>query len=470
MKNIILLILDCLRKDAVSYYNPWLAQVYPTTPFIDTLAKDSYSFTNAFANAPWTLPSHASIFSGLYPNQHQAQQRHLKIADGCRPLAEELSATGYYTIGFSNNNFVGGATGLSRGFNVFYEWSQISELTKRTFIDRILYNSFWKLDSDRKRRVYDQSQRTIQLALHELKHHLEKSRDSFFLFINLMDAHLPYDPPKDLRERFLAHYAPPHYSSAVAAPYRKSRDFARRAGEIGEEEFKLQKAFYLACASTLDRHVESLVNGLKAMAVWDETMLILTADHGENIGEHGLVDHQFCLYNTLLHVPLIIRVPSSVGQPRVIDDIVETRELHDIILAWASEDKKENFDLYDFLLSMHFPPHAVAMYDLPEFSLARWKKNNAPINPAWQRELYSIRTQDWKYIHTGDGKHELYHIQEDATELNNLFLDHAYIEVVEELQNRLSQYMCKDDVSDDRFDEPDFDREVKKRLQALGYL
>ena len=226
----------------------------------------------------------------------------------------------------------------------------------------------------------------------------------------------------------------------------------------------------MACASTLDRHVESLVNGLKAMAVWDETMLILTADHGENIGEHGLVDHQFCLYNTLLHVPLIIRVPSSVGQPRVIDDIVETRELHDIILAWASEDKKENFDLYDFLLSMHFPPHAVAMYDLPEFSLARWKKNNAPINPAWQRELYSIRTQDWKYIHTGDGKHELYHIQEDATELNNLFLDNAYIEVVEELQNRLSQYMCKDDVSDDRFDEPDFDREVKKRLQALGYL
>jgi len=205
-QNVVLIVLDTTRADHLSAYG----YPRPTTPFLEELASESTLYENAVSPAPWTLPSHASLFTGLLPSAHGANAEHQWLREKFMTLAELLRRHGYVTAGFSNNPTVSHASNLDQGFehfaNVFLEWGP--ELgwdggkggIQRTIPERLLHKLLvWREPPDKGAR------RTRELVGRWLDGwQAAAPRRPFFVFVNLLEAHLPYTPSPRFRERFVS--------------------------------------------------------------------------------------------------------------------------------------------------------------------------------------------------------------------------------------------------------------------------
>ncbi len=415
MPNVLLIVLDTVRAQSLSLYG----YTQPTTPQLEQLAKIGVRFERALSTSSWTFPSHASMFTGRFPNELSADW--LTPLDSTYPtLAEVLSAHGYLTAGFvANVEFCGYETGLNRGF-AHYEDYRVSpwEIFLSTSLGRTIFNNHrfrWLIG------YYDiLGRKTAATINRDFLQWLSRNKDGrpFFAFLNYYDAHEPYLPPKPfdakfrptktLRKNFLIRYR-------IHSAERSEKK------NMSLQEIQAELNAYEGSIAYLDYHLGLLFNELQTRGLVENTLIIITSDHGEQFGEHGLFSHGNSLYLPVLHVPLLILFPSHVLAGKNVSDPVTLRDLPATIIDFL---KLENVT--------HFPGTSLARfwnaphgrYSSEKDSLLLSEVNFAPRQPEWypisKGDMKSLVVNKWHYIRNGDGREELYNFENDPLEKKNL--------------------------------------------------
>lgn len=467
--NIIFIVLDTVRADHLSCYG----YNRLTTPALDKIAAEGALFQQAVASAPWTLPSHASMFTGLFPSEHATSQEKPLLNLNIPTLAELLQQVGYRTAGFSNNPWIDTMTGLNRGFEFFLNWKQFRPNNK--------FSAFKKVAQQLRLRTQKRmAENTVDHMLQWLKTVPKQPRSApFFLFVNFMEAHLPYDPPPKYARRF----STPTSSQAL------NQDDARYiTGQVkmSSEDFELLTALYDSELLYLDDQLDRFFSALERLTLLDDTLLIITSDHGENLGDHGLMTHVFCLYDTLIRVPLIMRFPPQVGSALNIDTQVQIQDLFSTILKSAGftgrvsgyEPKKSILDAVTSTQASQDCHYAFAEYAYPALTHKRLQKYEPDFdNPQLVTALKCVRTPNHKYIWSERGQDEFFDLKKDPAEKNNLiFSEDAqttqnvafFREVLEDWTKSLTDYEQSSDPTVPVI--LSTDEAVVNRLRDLGYL
>jgi len=289
--SILLLVLDTTRADAVSAYG----KVRDTTPIIDAVAKEGVLYRNAYANASWTLPSHASLFTGLWPSAHGTGWRRTHLPDGVETIAERLAAAGYETVGVAENPWLSPSFNMTQGFERFSQTARTGDGTLQA-VDE------WLAERDAAR--------------------------PFFLFVNVLDSHNPY------RVRSGASFLPPGVTAkaAKAVPQRAVDYMCRWRPD--SESARILKGMYLGGVAAAGRKVGAVLSKVRRSASGENVIVVVTADHGEHFGEHGLAQHAVGLHLPLLHVPLVVQgLPGT--SPAVVDTPVQLVDVVPSILSWT---------------------------------------------------------------------------------------------------------------------------------------
>ena len=287
--NLVLITLESLRTDHVGAYgghsrgHPEL----PITPHLDAFAAGAIRFDDAHAVSSWTLTSHASLFTGLYPSAHRAVHPLDRLSDSYPTLAEMLAAAGYQTAGVVSGPYLRRAHNLSQGFELWEDG--IASLTSR------LAHA-------------DVTSPAMEKALHRF---IETQRDParpFFLFAYFWDPHYDYLPP-------------PPYDSQFVGPDAQRIDLSRYetnpAIEPGMAPAQLAYVLsqYAGEIRWTDEHLGRFFDLLKRNGLWENTAILITADHGEEFFEHGEKGHKHNLFAETVHVPLLLKLPgSAVGR------------------------------------------------------------------------------------------------------------------------------------------------------------
>ena len=420
--NVLLLVLDTERGDHLTSYG----YDRPTTPRLAELARDGVVFEWAMSAAPTTLPSHASMMTGRMVVEHKAGVGGRRYLDERYPtIAELLRDDGYATAGFvANIYWAARHTGLNRGF-VHYEdfYGTVFDGITRTILGRALAYSLlprlgWIDIPGRKR---------AETMNTELLDWLARAPDDrpYFAFVNYLDVHAPYLPPQGYWGRF-----------AKSANYHTNRI------EIGAwtEHDKLPppevlqewRDRYDESLMYLDHEIGSLLDSLKARGKLEHTIVIVTSDHGESFGDHGMVHHGGSLYLEQIRVPLLLWGPGLVPQNRRVDHPVDLHSLPATIADVAN------------LVQDTFPRHSLLQYldSIPDSMAAAVSEGpEAPGNPKeWPTGrgwVTSLIEDHWHLLAMESGEYELYDIVQDPRELNNLATVPEHRELIERLRTRL---------------------------------
>ena len=395
--NVLLIILDTVRAASMSFQGYARA----TTPAMARRAAEGAVFEHAFSTAPWTLPSHAGAFTGRYPSGLSADWR--EPLDGEAPtLAEVFAAAGYRTAGFTANHlYTSYESGLARGFQRYEDYQRTA---KQMLLSTSLTQTrlFWQLlhgagVADRLMALARMNLRADPMWVDDRKLAPVVSRQfldwqatlgarPFFAFVNIYDAHLPYDPPGPWRERF----------SPTPTPL----------------------DLYDASIAFLDESLGAMLDELARRGALDRTIVVITSDHGEAFGEHGLHGHGSSLYLPELHVPLVVRYPARVPGRTRIDAPVTIRDIPATVL-----------DLARLPTTAPFPGSSLASTWEGEGEPARGSAvieevsagiNTAPHEPVSRGAMRSLIDSTHHYIRNGDGVEELYAWRSDSGEATNL--------------------------------------------------
>ncbi|MEM3485217.1 MAG: sulfatase [Candidatus Methanomethyliaceae archaeon] len=332
LPNIILIVLDTARAKNFSCYG----YDRKTTPNIDRIAEESTLYKWCFAPANWTIPSHASLFTGLYPTQHGCFGRELILSSDITTLAEILKFRGYDTIGISSNGLVASVNGFARGFNLFFDiWR------KNVFTSDWLrhFPSVNRQDSEKSvvgwfmQRVIELVSPSVidnatpfttkALSLARKIINEKKSSHPVFLFINIMQNHDFYNPPPISKGRFGSNGFS-HKSLIGDSDFIHLKNFLPAIPL--ERLFSILTSLYDEELFFADMAIGSFYKYLKDESILDNTLFIITSDHGEMLGEDGLLGHGFGLHNDLLRIPLIVRFPGQ-QKGEVVDDMVQLQDI-----------------------------------------------------------------------------------------------------------------------------------------------
>lgn len=323
--NVVLLILDTVRAQSLTLYGAG----HPTSPQLARLGREGVVFDYALSTAPWTLPSHASMFTGRYPHELTADWL-TPLDDTTRTLAEELAAHGYATAGFTGNYMVSWEVGLSRGFEHYedYRRSAAQLLLSSAMLRKAAYwprlrQALGRYDSVNRKRAASINDDVLAW--------IDRRPDRpFFAFVNYLDAHEMYNPPAPYRARFGPDTARKNHLTRYGLGglgYRTGK------AKMTPPEVEAERDAYEESIAYLDEQVGRLIDALDARGLRDNTVIIVSSDHGEHFGEHGRWEHASSLYPQLLHVPLVMRGPAPIPAGRRIADFVTLRDLAATILA-----------------------------------------------------------------------------------------------------------------------------------------
>ncbi len=494
--NVLFVVLDTVRKDHLSVYG----HDRPTSPTLERFAEEARVYEHAVAQAPWTLPVHASMFTGLYPSQHGATQENPYL-EGAETLATSLSGAGYDTCCYSSNAWITPYTHLTDGFD---DQDNFFKVMPGGVVTKPLARA-WKTlnDHDRLRNLAD-SVVAVGNAIHERlaagdgedsktadvvdqTQEFIQGSDDFFAFINLMDAHMPYHPPDEYVEQF----APGVDSEAVC---QNSKAYNCGAREIDDEEWTDIRNLYDAEIRLMDDELDRLFSWLKSEDVWDETMVVVCADHGELHGEHDLYGHEFNVYDPLVNVPLMVKHP-DLEPGRDEDTQVELLDLyHTILDATGADAAGEALDPRRSLLSAdyrdveadepagadgHVPAEtAYVEYHQPVVELNQLESEaesagiDLPKDSRWYSRMRAARRPEAKYIRNERIEDEAYRIDSDPGEIEDVIGEEdAAVEAVHEdlaafeasVGGEWDEVGAEDPLSD-------MDDATKDRLRDLGYV
>lgn len=455
--NVILVTLDTVGADHLSLHG----YKRQTSPVLEALAKSGIRFDEARSAAPWTLPSHASMFTGRW--HHELNVDWMTPLDGTAPtLAEYLGEHGYATAGFvANTMSCSYDTGLGRGFTRYEDYPLVYALPFRTawLVDqsfrvlsdvglfvgrhfdvgpfRPLHES-WLTPyiSDWKRKDAASVSRAF---LDWLSRRPQPDRP-FFAFLNYYDAHAPYVLPAGAPYRF-------GMKPREAQHFIFLMEYWEYVDKLGlrPSYLELGRDCYDSCVAFLDEQLGALIVDLFRLRVLENTWLIVTADHGEGMGEHDLYGHGESVYRPEIHVPLLILPPSNRRPPsgRVVRETVSLRDLPATIVDVTGQAGDSRFPGRSLASLWGDPSGRRESTDRPVLSELPSPDPSNPNygrSPAWHGPLVSLAEGDLVYIRNrGDGREELYNERSDPGEEHDLSREEAMKPSLERLRRRLDE-------------------------------
>jgi arylsulfatase A-like enzyme len=340
--NVLFVVMDTVRKDHLTPYG----YDEPTTPTLGAFAEEAAVYEEAVSPAPWTLPVHASLFTGEYPSEHGASQE-TPYLEGATTLAETLSAAGYDTACYSSNAWITPYTNLTDGFDDRDNFFGVmpgdllsGPLARawKTMNDSDLLRGLADTLVDLGNRVHEFTagsggdESKTPAAVDRIQGFVDGSAGPWFAFTNLMDAHLPYYPPEAFREEF----APGVDPDGVC---QNSKEYNAGARDIDDEEWAAIRGLYDAEIAHMDDQLGRLFDWLQDEGYWEDTTVVVCADHGELHGEHDLYGHEFCLYDPLINVPTMVKHPAvETGHH---DEQFELQDLYHTVLDATGVDPDE---------------------------------------------------------------------------------------------------------------------------------
>ncbi len=288
--NLLLISIDTCRADHLTCYG----YDRDTSPHLDQLAREGTLFENLTAASSWTVPSHMSMFTSLYPSVHGVQDFDNKLGEGVPTLAQCLAQSGYVTAAFVTGPPLNHRYGFNRGFRFYddftvgltFEEPGAAALQDSGRLDRVVTNPV-----------------ITNLATQWLKKH---SRENFFLFLHYWDCHYDYVPPAPYDRKFDPGYQGAENGRRV---FERERDILKY---ISVMDLAHMMALYDGEIAHTDEHVGRILQLLQDLGISERTLVIVLSDHGEAFLEHGKLRHGNSLYEELLHVPLIMRLPGVI--------------------------------------------------------------------------------------------------------------------------------------------------------------
>ena len=348
--NVLLITLDSVRADVVGAYGhrPEFTE-RSSSPHLDRLADEGLLVEQAYATSSWTLPSHVSILTGEPELVHGVEQDGHEIHPSLPLVSERLRRAGWRTAGFYSGPYLDPAFGFGRGFER-YEACYGDDLR---FAIEDLERSRAALKAARgdEGRTYDaltshaNAQRAVEVASHRdrsAKHvadaviaELERAdRRPFFLFAHFFDPHYDYAPPEELARAFDPDFADPDLGrDFIRSPRISTFREGRRERVVDERGLAHLRAMYAAELAWTDSQIGRILERLERLGLADDTLVVVTADHGDEFFEHGSIGHRSTLYEELVGVPLLARHPASFPSGTRIEAPVSTIEIAPTILA-----------------------------------------------------------------------------------------------------------------------------------------
>lgn len=431
--NIVLITVESLRTDHLSLYG----YQRETTPNLDRLAEQAIVFDNAFSVTSWTLASHASLFTGLYPAAHDTLRPRDRLKDSYVTLAEALAESGYQTAGIVSGEYLREQFNLQQGFE---RYDDAPAAARKGAIPT-------NPDMERSIRRFLTEERDPQRP--------------FFLFLYFWDPHYAYAPPEPNDTLFVPEAA---RKPRQRVRFQKGFELGRH---ISQEELAFVEAQYDGEIRTTDAALQGLFRQLQESGLWEDSVVIVTADHGEQFFDHGHLGHKHSLYDEELHVPLLLKLPGRQAGRRD-DRLVSLVDLYPTVLELAG--------LGGSRLS-----HGVSLLAEPR---AEGEPIYHELKEMWyQREgdgRQSERALDWAALRMGDKKLiwrdqeavvELFDLARDPGERTPLGAESAL--PIERWKQRLKEWreaMRKVAEQGGPPEKASLDATDEERLRELGYL
>jgi len=459
-KNILLISLDDCRADHISCYG------YDrlTSPFLDQLADQGIKFENAFVNTHGTIPSHTTMLSSLYAETHRVglfnpgtTSFFWTIPENFPMLQEILQRNGYITLGVSEGKVLN-KVGFKRGFTEFYSTEEVS--------------------------VVDASSD----ALLRLITKYSNKNKPIFAFLHTLEIHSPYTPPKAYRQLF------GNYSGNIQLCESSSlRNYRNDAPKLSAEDLDFLKVMYDRGIRFSDDILKNLFDALDELGFFNNCLVIITADHGEEFGDHGGLMHRSLLYEELIHVPLII-TGTDVPPKKVVTQLVSCVDIMPTILGFAGIDAKIPMEGKNLLSQVQTSEdHEEAIFSqygncLYSIRTPRWKLMEKMGLPESKTEALLDQPQDnlegkhvppkrrangftYKKSHKADKalKVELYDLIIDPKEQRNLAAIRP--EIVDSLSSKLVKWRkTRIRLGATKKRKIEYDEETLDKLRTLGYV
>ena len=455
--NILLIIMDATRADHLSCYG----YGRQTSPNIDRLAANGVLYEQAISPAAWTLESFPSLFTGLYPSQHGTNIFHQYLDPRFKTMAEVLRDQGYQTALFSPGGWISTTFGFERGFETFRNYMYQNRLMRRFFkkttrVEKVLrrVDDIWHGPSRGK---------LTHAVAHGVRTWFQTERhpdQPYFAVAHFLHPQFSFDGGRRGGPRRYAPNGTKHITGEQPLP---------------EAELRLLQDYYDGEIAFLDHYIGQMLKQLRASGHLDNTIVIVTADHGEHLGEHHLLGHNMSVYEDLLRVPLVISHPDFFsGGQRVseavqsIDFLVTFLELLDIPRSAVSNPLPGRSLLPD---KVRADPRPFTYSEFLSTKMRRFQRLGPGVDAShFERTLRALRMREsgYKFISGSDGRHELYDLKQDAAERTNLAEREPA--TVQALQNQLDSWLATLQVTALENLQPEMDSVVADRLRDLGYL
>ncbi len=395
--HVVLVTIDTLRADALGSYGNRRVE----TPHLDRLAREGVRFTNAATTVPFTLPAHSSMMTGAYPPTHGVRENVGYVLDDRLPtLASLLSEAGYTTAGFVSAFVLDRRWGIGRGFSTFFDDFTLDAGERANLAS-----------------VQRDGAETVERAVGWLD---DRPEGPFFLWVHLFDPHDPYEPPEPFASRYRMN------------PY------------LGEVAYA-------------DLLVGRLRAGLESRGLLEESLLVVTSDHGEGLGSHREAFHGYFVYDSTVHVPLLLRVPFGPFAGRAVERPVSHVDLLPTILEAVglpapaeAQGRSLLPDLFE-MATAERPVYSESLYPLLHYG---WSP------------LRAMRTERYKLIEAP--RWELYDLQADPREESNLADELP--DVARRLRKELAELASALEAGAAAAPQLELDETTMRQLRALGYV
>jgi len=450
--NIILLIVDALRPDHLSF-NGYSRN---TSPKIDELAKESIFFPNSYATLPNTNPSVTSMLTGTYPHNNGVRMLFNNKLKATIPTLQEILQNRGYRTAFM---ICGHADkfGLERGFDEFD-------------------NIKWKIEDKIKRSQYKIFHPTSYLGVTQqytdraIKWIKKNSKNKFFLCLHYMDMHWPYDIPKPYDHFFDREYKGQHLFKSLMEDSKITRaDLIFGNKKLPEEEIKHAIAHYDGGLRYIDSNIGRLLDSLKQDGIYNDTLVILSSDHGESFGEHGYYfQHGENTYEQGIKTTLLFKIPKK--QCKKIDSRVQNTDIFPTVLDLLNIPIIDKIDGVSLLPLIEREKDHVRDFVFTESIENHWKTKKNIFIDGIKGKWRTMIVNDWKIIyipHPENDIFELYNLKEDLDEHDNLIDKEKDIAL--KMKKRILGFM-ENQSSDGKSDESDLTEKSRKLLKKLGYI
>jgi arylsulfatase A-like enzyme len=424
--NLLFIVLDTLRAQNMSLYG----YSRRTTSNLERLASKGVVFDYAIASCSWTLPSHASMFTGRW--HHELSTSWARPLDDTYPtLAEILRDQGYTTAGIvSNTNYCSREFGLDRGFEFYQDYDLIPwQMILSPSISRKILTNNYLMDFLGIHQLY--GRKNAERIIFEFKNWLtsQTGDQPFFAFLIFFDNHDPYIAPEPFATMFSDHIPRGFLPSG-------------NMGSPGWESFSAETIRELMTAydttiAYVDYLIGMLISWLSNLNLMENTLVVITSDHGEQFGEHGLMNHANSLYVPTLHVPLLLSMPSRIPADLRITQPVTLRDLPATILDILGKTSAFKFpgnSLTRFWKSSISDPKALLSEIEYEPSVPKW----FPISGG---NIKSLILEKYHFIQYRDRPDELFDYAADPAEKNDLSKESGYSGILTEFRNELKSIL-----------------------------